>query len=239
MSLELEKRVEWIKETVMGAGAKGLVFGLSGGIDSAVVAGLAMLAFPETSLGLIMPCESLDEDEEDALLVANALGLPTEKVDLTNTYRELIKASFDSEHKMAKANIKPRLRMTTLYYYAQSLNRLVAGGSNKSELYLGYYTKHGDSGVDMLLISDLVKEEVFELAEELKIPKKIIDKKPSAGLWKGQTDEDEMGFRYKDIDGFLRGEDVPEEALKKITRLHSISHHKRRMAPMFKGTWED
>ena len=102
MSLELEKRVEWIKETVKGAGAKGLVFGLSGGIDSAVVAGLAMLAFPETSLGLIMPCESLDEDEEDALLVAKAIGLPTEKVDLTNTYRELIKASFDSEHKMAQ-----------------------------------------------------------------------------------------------------------------------------------------
>ncbi|KXO17026.1 NAD+ synthase [Clostridiales bacterium KA00134] len=238
MDLKLDKRLEWIKRKVEQANAKGLVFGLSGGIDSAVVAALAKRVFPENSLGLIMPCESIEEDEQDARLIANSLNLKVEKVDLTSTYQALLKASFESKNPLARANIKPRLRMTSLYYYAQDLSYLVAGGSNASELYLGYFTKHGDSGVDILPIADLVKEDVFKLAKELNIPEKIINRKPSAGLWKGQTDEDEMGFSYREIDGHLKGEKINPDTLKRIKELNLRSEHKRAMAPSFSSEEE-
>lgn len=226
--------ISWLREKAEETGAKGFVFGLSGGIDSAVVAGLSKRVFPENSLGLIMPCESIDKDASDAKKVADALDLKTHTIDLTSTYRELINSSFDSTNRMAKSNIKPRLRMTTIYYYAQDLGYLVLGPSNASEWYLGYSTKYGDSGADIMPIVNILKTDVFEIAKELGIPNEIINKKPSAGLWVGQTDEDEMGFTYEELDSYIRGEKEPEPMKKeKIDRMHKVSSHKRKMAPQF------
>lgn len=229
-----EDLVNWLKEKAEETHAKGFVFGLSGGIDSAVVAALSKRVFPDNSLGLIMPCESIEEDAEHAKLVAEKINLETRTIDLTNTYRTLLESSFDSENKMAKSNIKPRLRMTTIYYYAQDLGYLVLGPSNASEWYLGYSTKYGDSGADIMPIANILKTDVFEIAKELGVPREIIEKKPSAGLWKGQTDENEMGFTYEVLDSYIRGESTPDEETKeRIDRMHKNSAHKRVMAPQF------
>ncbi|MDY3902357.1 NAD(+) synthase [Peptoniphilus sp.] len=229
-----ENLVKWTEDYAKKVGAKGFVFGLSGGIDSAVVAAVAKRVFPENSLGLIMPCDSIDKDREDALKIAEVLGLDTKTIDLTSTFYELMKASFTSENKMARSNIKPRLRMTTLYYYAQDLGYLVLGPSNASECYLGYSTKYGDSGADIMPIANILKTDIFKIAEELGLPDFIINKKPSAGLWAGQTDEDEMGFTYEVLDSYIRGEKVPEKEVKeKIDRMHKNSEHKRIMPPKF------
>ncbi|MBL7575640.1 NAD+ synthase [Peptoniphilus asaccharolyticus DSM 20463] len=233
MKREVENIVKWIRETVENAGAKGVIIGLSGGIDSAVVGALARRAFPNTSLGLIMPCESNEEDEKDARLVSEAIGLKIEKVDLTQTYRQLISSSFNSENRMARSNIKPRLRMTTLYYYAQDLGYLVLGCSNASEFYIGYYTKYGDSGSDIIPLAEYLKDEVYDLARELGVPNKIIDKQPTAGLWEAQTDEKEMGFSYAALNAYIRGEEVEEEIAKKIERMHNNSEHKRKFASIY------
>ncbi len=227
---KIEEIVESLKDSVKKAGAKGLVFGLSGGIDSAVIAGLAKRAFKDDSLGIIMPIDSIKEDEIHARLVGENTGIKVEYVDLSKTYHELIKASFDSENKMAKSNIKPRLRMTNLYYYAQSLNYLVCGSSNASEYYVGYFTKHGDSGADIFPIIDILKTDIFEIAKHLNLPKEIIEKKPSAGLWKGQTDEDEMGFTYEELDNYiLKGEIADKNKKEKIDRMHKNTSHKRNL----------
>ena len=218
-----EDLIKWVEDYAKKVGAKGFVFGLSGGIDSAVVAALAKRVFPENSLGLIMPCDSIDKDREDALRIAEAIN-----------FEELMKASFTSDNKMARSNIKPRLRMTTLYYYAQDLGYLVLGPSNGSECYLGYSTKYGDSAADLMPIANILKTDIFELAKELGLPDFVINKKPSAGLWAGQTDEDEMGFTYETLDAYIRGEKIPEDEIKeKIDRMHKNSAHKRVMAPQF------
>lgn len=229
----MENLIKWIKDYVTKAGAKGLVFGLSGGIDSAVIAALAKEAFPDDSLGIIMPINSNPEDEQDARLVADALDLKIEKVDLTNTFNTFVESSFNSENNMAVSNIKPRLRMTTLYYYAQDRNYLVCGSSNKSEFYIGYYTKFGDSAVDMLPLAAILKTDIFKMAKELGIPEKIINKKPSAGLWDGQTDEDEMGFSYDDLDSHIKGEKINKDIAAKIERMHKNSNHKRAFPPIY------
>lgn len=227
--------VIWLRERAQEAHAKGFIFGLSGGIDSAVVAGLAKRVFPENSLGLIMPCDSIDDDKNDALKIAKSLDLEVKVVDLTNTYNELLKASFTSENKLARSNIKPRLRMTTLYYYGQDLGFLVVGPSNGSEWYVGYSTKYGDSGADIYPIANILKTDIFKLAKALDLPDFIIEKKPSAGLWKGQSDESEMGFTYEVLDSYIRGEKIPEEEIKKkIDGMHNRSNHKRMPVPMFK-----
>lgn len=227
--------VIWLRERAQEAHAKGFIFGLSGGIDSAVVAGLAKRVFPENSLGLIMPCDSIDDDKNDALKIAKSLDFEVKVVDLTNTYNELLKASFTSENKLARSNIKPRLRMTTLYYYGQDLGYLVVGPSNGSEWYVGYSTKYGDSGADIYPIANILKTDIFKLAKALDLPDFIIEKKPSAGLWKGQSDESEMGFTYEVLDSYIRGEKIPEEEIKKkIDGMHNRSNHKRVPVPMFK-----
>jgi len=132
------------------------------------------------------------------------------------------------------ANIKPRLRMATLYYFANALNYLVAGTGNRSELSIGYFSKYGDGGVDLLPIGHLVKSEVRALARELNIPPEIVDRTPSAGLWFGQTDEEEMGFTYKDLERYL--EDGPQGVspalAMRIERLIRASEHKRQLPPM-------
>lgn len=226
--------IDWLKEKVLEANGKGLVFGLSGGIDSSLVAALAKKAFPENSLGIIMPCYSNPEDEKDALLVAKTLNLKTKKVDLSDTYDVFLKSTEVSTYdQLAKANIKPRLRMTTLYYFAQLNNYLVAGGTNKSEFEVGYFTKHADSGSDILPIASFVKEEVQEMASFLGVPKKIIYKTPSAGLWEEQTDEEEMGFSYKVLDNYIRTGNASKNVKERIDKMNKNSEHKRKFPPVY------
>lgn len=232
MKEQIDAVVQWMRETVKDAHADGVVFGLSGGIDSAVVAGLAKRAFGDDALGIIMPIDSNPQDEKDARLVVENLNLNVEKVDLTKTYEALVDASFESDVAMAKANIKPRLRTTTLYYYAQDRNYLVCGCSNASEYYIGYFTKFGDSACDLMPIVDFVKGEVVELAKALGLPEEIIEKKPTAGLYAGQTDEDEMGFTYGELDAAVRGQNDGEHK-DLIERRHKTSAHKRALPPKF------
>jgi len=127
------------------------------------------------------------------------------------------------------ANIKPRLRMTVLYYYANRLNYFVIGTGNKSELTVGYFTKYGDGGCDLLPLGNLTKRNVYSLARSLKVSEKIIDKPPSAGLWKGQTDEAELGITYQEIDNFIEGKTVSDSVKIKIEELIRKSEHKRNM----------
>lgn len=226
--------VYWIRDRVIQSGGKGVVFGLSGGIDSAVMAGLAKKAFPDNNLGIIMPCHSHPIDEEHGLLVANALGLDTIKVDLTETYDVFMKnVNSKKENRLAEANVKPRLRMTTLYYFAQLNGYLVAGPSNKSELTVGYFTKYGDSGVDILPLGSFVKSEIVELARYLNIPEIIITKPPTAGLWENQTDENEMGFTYEVLDRYIKYGEGNKEVTEKIEKMNSRSEHKRKYPPIF------
>ncbi|MDD7363123.1 MAG: NAD(+) synthase [Peptoniphilus sp.] len=232
MKQTIDEICEWMKDVVKEAHAEGVVFGLSGGIDSAVVAGLSKRAFGENALGVIMPIDSNPKDEEDARLVAEAIDLEVKKVDLTASYRALIDASMDSENRMAKANIKPRLRSTTLYYYAQDRNYLVCGCSNASEYYIGYFTKYGDSACDLMPIVSFVKEEVVEMAKALNLPNEVIEKKPSAGLYEGQTDEDDLGFTYRELDEVILN-DADGEHRAEIDRKHRASEHKRNLPPKF------
>lgn len=234
IDLVIEKIVDWMKEIVKGAKAEGLVFGLSGGIDSAVIAGLAKLAFPENSLGVIMPCYSDPIDEEHGILVARSLDLQFTKVDLSRTFDVLV-SSIDEENKnkMAKINLKPRLRMTTLHYFAQNNNYLVAGSTNKSEFTVGYFTKFGDSGVDMLPLASFVKTEIRELARRLNIPDIIIEKLPTAGLYSNQNDEEDLGFSYDILDEYIKTGKGPKEIIEKIERMYKNSEHKRTYPPIF------
>lgn len=224
-----KKLVNWLQNQVNSAGLAGAVVGLSGGIDSAVTARLCQLAFGEELLTVILPCHSESSDREDALKVAAEFKMPFIENNLTEIYdhfldnleRNNVKAS-----KLAQANLKPRLRMTALYYYAQSKNYLVVGTDNWSELKIGYFTKHGDGGVDLAPLGSLVKNEVKELAKELGIPSQIIEKKPSAGLWQGQTDESEMGFSYQQLDNYILTGEAEPEVEAKIKKIIARNRHK-------------
>ncbi len=211
---------------------------------------LAQLATPQAVVGVIMPCHSDPADERDAIAVASQFSVPAVRVDLAPTFDRLadalrgamsalpasihtMKPPDDPRARMPLANLKPRLRMTTVYYVANTLNYLVAGTGNRSELAVGYFTKYGDGGVDMLPLANLVKAEVRALGRELGLPDAIVNRTPSAGLWLGQTDESEMGFTYEELEKYLtKGPDAVEPALaEKIGRLARASEHKRRMPP--------
>ena len=245
-----ERIAAWLREQVAAAGAKGLVVGLSGGVDSALVVRLAQLATPGHVIGVIMPCHSDPADERDAAAVAKHFDVPFVRVDLEPAYDQLVAsgkaaikdvpAGFHQEHppddlrsRVPLANIKPRLRMSTLYFVANSLNYLVAGTGNKSEIAIGYYTKYGDGGVDLLPLANLVKSEVRAVAREVGVPSDIVDRTPSAGLWLGQTDESEMGFTYADLERYLAdgAGSVSPTVATKIERLVRASEHKRHLPP--------
>ncbi len=226
-----------MRKQVADAGAKGLVLGLSGGLDSSAVAALCNKAFPDDTLALIMPCHSPPDDVEDALKLAEVLNVSVETVRLEEVYDRLIKhlgesgKPGDADGKLALANIKPRLRMTVLYYYASRHSYLVAGTSNKSEISIGYTTKYGDSAVDIQPIAHLLKTEVMDIAQHLGIPEEIIKKPPSAGLWDGQTDEEEIGFTYDELDRYLMTGEGDPGTKEKIEQMMGQSEHKRKMAP--------
>jgi len=229
-----------MREYLEAAGAEGFVFGLSGGVDSATVAALAVRAVgPERTLGAILPCHSLPEDLHLAHLVASTFGIPTVTINLGPAYDILMAAMPPSGHALAAANVKPRLRMIALYFLAQSHRYLVLGSGNRSEILVGYFTKYGDGGVDLLPLGGLYKTRVWELARELGVPQEVIERPPTAGLWPGQTDEGEMGITYRDLDrilaaleaGDVSGLDPAQVA--KVRGMMARSEHKRRLPPIF------
>lgn len=223
--------IQWIQYEVKKANMNGVIVGISGGIDSAVVANLAINAFPENSLGVIMPILNMGIDFDHAKLVANHTKINYKIIDLTNSFNNL-KAELDITNQLAIANIKPRLRMTTLYALAQENKYLVLGTDNKAEWILGYFTKYGDGGVDILPLVHLGKRDIYDLAKIFDIPKEIIDKSPSAGLWDGQTDESELGFSYDYIDKFIYDEEIPNDIKNKIVLQIKLTEHKRNPLPM-------
>ncbi|MDD2890398.1 MAG: NAD+ synthase [bacterium] len=237
MSLS-NKITNWLKLRVKTANSKGLVIGLSGGVDSAVVSVLAQKAFKNNALAVIIPCHSSKKDLKDAKLLAKQFNIQIKEVKIDSIYYELTKI-LPEANLLAYANLKPRLRMLILYYFANKLNYLVAGTGNKSELTVGYFTKYGDGGVDLLPLGGLLKTEVWQLAKELKIPSSIIEKAPSAGLWEGQTDEGEMGITYKELDkaiiaiekGNYKG--INKSVLSKVNKLIQCSAHKKSPIPRF------
>ncbi len=197
---------DFIRDFVNEAGAEGVVVGVSGGVDSACVAKLCTIALgSERVFALIMPENGVtpEEDVEDALNLCDELGVERKIIEISPAISSICELLDCRREGIPFANLKPRVRMILLYYHANSMNRLVAGTGNRSELLAGYFTKYGDGGVDFLPIGDLYKTEVFQLAEYLGIPERIRKKKPSARLWSGQTDEEEMGISYSELDSIL------------------------------------
>ena len=228
---ETIKRVEFIKKQLEESGASGIVFGNSGGKDSVLVGILCKMACPDT-IGLIMPCSSkcnYGEDMTDALMISSLYRIESRKADLSKTADALKKALTEASSitAAAEANIAPRLRMAALYAIAATENRLVAGTGNKSERHMGYFTKWGDGAFDFNPIADLTVTEIYKFLMHLDVPKRIIDKVPSAGLYDGQTDEGEMGVTYKVIDEYLQSGVCAPEDMEIIANYHKVSAHKR------------
>src|SRR5215212_6812043 len=249
----------WLRFHMNQVGASRLVLGLSGGIDSAVVCALStMAAGPSRVIAAIMPIQSRPDDLRDAELVASAFEVGPRVIDLVPTHDALIAAMPGDDatgledanvdparqatrRQLALANIKPRLRMTSLYFLANRYNGLVVGTGNKTELAIGYFTKYGDGGVDVLPLGDLDKTAVRGLARALGVPEQVITKAPSAGLWEGQTDEAEIGVTYDELDrvlaSFASGEDkesLDPGTMEHISALVTASEHKRRAIPVFR-----
>ncbi len=242
-SKETDRRVAFIRETLQAAGAKGIVFGNSGGKDSALVGILCKKACDNT-VGIIMPCGSgrnYGMDKEDGECVARQFGIETRLADLSSIKNHMLEVlgGLTEVTPLANANIAPRLRMITLYAIAASENRLVAGTGNRSEGHMGYFTKWGDGAHDFNPIADLTVTEIYEFLRYLEAPDCIIEKAPSAGLFDGQTDESEMGITYKKIDEYLLAGRAADEDRAVIERYHSISAHKRKMPLKYGGGDED
>lgn len=235
--VQMNKAIDWINHYVKKTGKKGVVVGNSGGKDSATVIAMAVKALgKEKVLAVSMPCQSISRDLEDATLVADAFGISHITVDLTDTYQVLEKEITFSLRttlaKEAKINIKPRMRMTTLYGIAQTLDYLVIGTGNLCESMVGYTTKWGDSGYDFNPIGNFTVAEVLEIGRQLQVPEKILQKAPSDGLG-GCTDEDKMGVTYGQIAEMIETGNTDETAKQKILQKYQSSKHKREKAPIF------
>lgn len=231
---DIEKRLAFIREQIDGPGLGGAVVGISGGIDSAVTAALCVKALGrERVIGVWMPAYSQPVHEADAKRLAEAIGLDLVTVDVGPAFDALvpqIEGVLPLGDK-TKGNTKARLRMTTLYAVANQKGYLVVDTCNRSEVYVGYMTKGGDGLADINPVESLTKHEIRILAKELGVPDSILTKAPSADLWEGQTDEQEMGFTYEDLDRYLITGETRPEAKEKIEHLHRISEHKRNLMP--------
>ncbi len=231
---------QWISGQVSSAGMNGVVVGLSGGIDSAVVATLAARALgPERVTGVIMPAHSQLADIEDARLLAESIGITPLEIDLSHPFDTML-STLPEGNDMAVANIKPRLRMITLYHIANTNGLMVVGTGNRTELLVGYFTKYGDGGVDLLPLGSFYKNQVRDLAREIGVPQRIIDRPPSAGLWAGQTDEDEMGITYEELDAILAAIESGQstagfdpDRVQQVQQMMARSRHKLSMPPIF------
>ena len=235
---ETNKIVEFIRDYYKKNNLGGAVLGISGGKDSAVVAALLVEALgKENVLGLTLPCHSKQKDKDDAKLISDYYGFKLLNIDLTkvyDTFKEEIAKLGDftkEELKNSDINIKPRLRMSSVYYMSALMTALtgktylVVGTSNKCELYVGYFTKGGDSVHDIAPIADLTVEEVLMVGDYLNLPKEVLYRIPDDGL-SNQTDEEKLGVTYKDIASYIAGETLPEDTAKKIKKLHNSSLHK-------------
>ena len=207
--LDVEKTkndiVEFVQNKVSEANANGLVVGLSGGIDSTVAAYIACEAVgKENVFGIVMPSTTTPtEDKLHGTAIAQSLGINYKEMAIDSILNEFLSVAQLEEDKLAIGNLKARIRMSIIYFYANSKNYLVSGTGNKSEIVIGYFTKHGDGACDIEPIGDLYKTDVYELAKYLNVPQEIIDKPPRAGLWNNQTDEDEIGMTYELLDKIL------------------------------------
>ena len=236
---EFDARVAFIREIVAGAHVRGIVFGNSGGKDCALV-GILCKAACEDTVAVLMPCASsrnFGRDTDDALALCAQFQIEARRIDLTAVRQAMLDAlpAVTEMTDASIANIAPRLRMTTLYAIAGSENRLVAGTGNRSESYMGYFTKWGDGAHDFNPIADLTVTEVYEFLEFLHAPRSIIDKAPSAGLFEGQTDESEMGVTYAAVDEYILHGTGTEKDIAVIERFHARAGHKLRPIPQFKG----
>jgi len=235
---------DFIRQKVEESGAAGVVIGLSGGIDSAVVSVLCASAIgPEKVLSVFMPsAKSSKEDARDAEELSRKFGMLFKVIDIepaVDGFRSMLPELKDDKRLLG--NCMARCRMTVLYDQAKLTNRLVMGTSNKSELLVGYFTKFGDGGADFCPIGDLYKTEVRQLARKIGVPDKFVQKAPSAGLWEGQTDEGELEISYDELDAVLFGiengmdlEDIarrnmiPEDKVERVWKLYNGSVHKRK-----------
>jgi NAD+ synthase len=234
---EINSRVEFIQNVLSVARADGIVYGNSGGKDSALVGILCKKACDNT-LGLIMPCGSqrnYEADRTDAETLARQFNIAARIIDLSDVKNIFVHTASDTTKlkDSALVNIAPRLRMTALYAVAASENRLVAGTGNRSEGYMGYFTKWGDGAFDFNPIADLTVTEIYEFLRYLHAPDCIMSKAPSAGLFDGQTDENDMGVTYRSIDDFLLTDTVSEHDRAIIKRFHQSSEHKRKPPIVF------
>lgn len=230
----LDYLVKFIQDSVKAAHANGVIVGVSGGIDSAVVASLAKEAFPDNYLTTWMPINSSKEDWDCATELIKTKDLKSVTIDLEPVFNTMVGQITNAGQKLSdlsEANIKARLRMTNLYALAQTNNYLVLGTDNADEWYIGYFTKFGDGGVDIVPIIHLLKGEVKQAAKMLGVPDSIINRKPSAGLWEGQTDENEIGYSYAQIDDYLKTKTSNDpKFVERIEGLHTRSEHKRHPA---------
>lgn len=234
---EMENAIKWIKQYVENSGAKGIVIGNSGGKDSATVLAMATKAIgKEKVLAVSMPCNSQSSDLEDATLVAKTFEVKQIVVDLSNSYIEMEKEinlkSPRNLSKEATINIKPRLRMTTLYGIAQTINYLVIGTGNLCESMVGYTTKWGDNSSDFNPIGNFTVDEVLEIGKMLGVPSAILKKAPNDGLG-GLTDEEKMGIKYSQIAEMIETGNTEEKAKKEIIRRYQNSKHKRNRIPVY------
>lgn len=235
---EKDKIVKFIKAYYDRYDLGGVVIGISGGKDSGVVAGLFAEALgPDRIIGVTLPCHSKATDKNDAQKVSDYYGFKMINYDLTNVFDafkeqvNLLGDFTDEELKNSDINLKPRLRMASLYYTAALYTAktgktyIVAGTGNKCEEYVGYFTKGGDSVSDIKVLADLTVDEVIAIGEVLNVPKEVLYKAPSDGL-SGMTDEDKLGVKYKDITKYMNGEPLEKDVYQKIKKLHDNSKHK-------------
>ena len=222
---------DFLKEYLTSTHQDGYVLGLSGGIDSSCVAALTKRAVGKEKLHCIMmPINSLPDDLKDAKKLIEDLDINYTVIDGSHAFNELMKQFIEQGIVLddsTMGNLKARIRMSILYAYGQRHRMLVLGTDNLDESYVGYFTKYGDGGVDLLPICRLTKEEVREVASKLGVRKELVERVPSAGLYEGQTDEKEMGILYKDLDAYLLGKEVDPKVKERIEYLHRISEHKR------------
>ncbi|MBS3748279.1 MAG: NAD+ synthase [Candidatus Thermoplasmatota archaeon] len=234
----------FMKTYVKNAHSDSIVLGLSGGVDSAVAAVLCQQVFGKKHTHcLFLPDEATPaKDRHDVSVLEKDFDLTVEEQDITGIVNDFLNQTQSSKDKLVKANVKARLRMVMLYAYANKTNSLVCGTSNKSEFLIGYLTKYGDGGVDFMPLGDLYKTQVWQIARTLQLPTCMIEKPPTAGLWKGQTDEKELNMTYETLDQILAGlerkMDVADIAkalnidVKDVARIQDMrvcSQHKRNM----------
>ena len=236
---ETKNIINFIRKYYEDNNLGGCVLGISGGKDSAVVAAIMCEAIgKENVLGVTLPCHSKESDKSDAKLVSDAFGFELVDLDLTDAFEAIkgkvnLLGNFTEEETLnSDINLKPRLRMATLYYLAALYSNLkqktylVAGTSNKCELYVGYFTKGGDSVHDISVLADFTVEEVIKIGAYLKVPEKVLYKKPNDGL-SNQTDEDKLGVKYSEIADYMEDKNLLDPVTSnKISTLHQSNLHK-------------